>query len=459
MSTKTPFCLANISPEEREDLVDSTYATRHMSHPIPKFRLPEEGLPSKIAYQVIKDMRSLDARPNLNLASFVTTWMEPEARELMLDSLDVNFVNTAEYPSCTDMANRCVSMLAALFHSPSVDANGKGDAVGAPCVGSSEAIMLCGLAMKKRWVGPGIPNLVMSSSTHICWEKFCRYWDVEPRYVLAEENRAGATAELLREKCDENTIGVVAVFGSTYTGEFEDVAAIDAMVGALNKKNGWKLVVHVDGASGAMVAPFAYPDIKFDFRLPNVASINVSGHKYGLVYPGIGWAVWRTAAYLPESMVFYADYLGTLERTITLNFSRGASQIIGQYYQFLRLGMDGYRKIMTNLAAIAAHVREGIEKTRHFKIMSKDVGLPLIAFRLYPRYKRMYTEYDVSDRMRIDGWVAPAYSMPKGAETVKMMRVTLREDFSMSMADQVIQSLKKAVAWLDDNHAQKIIKV
>lgn len=462
-SSARSFSLAALAPEDRDDVADSAYATRYMSQPIPKNRLPNEGIPAPVAYQLIKDMRSLDSRPNLNVASFVTTWMEPEARQLIQESLDINFVNTAEYPSCTEMANRCVRMLACLYHAPSVDANGKGDAVGAPCVGSSEAIMLCGMAMKKRWAerraAQGLdvskPNLVMSAATHVCWEKFCRYWDVESRYVLADATRASATPELLQAKCDENTIGVVAILGTTYTGEFEDVEGIDAMVGRLNKANGWDVVVHVDGASGAMVAPFVYPDVTWDFRLPHVASINVSGHKYGLVYPGIGWALWRAPEYLPESMIFYEDYLGTLERTITLNFSRGASQIVAQYYQFLRLGMEGYQKIMMNLTAIAAYVRNAIEGTRHFKIMSKEMGIPLVAFRLYPRFKRLYSENDVSDRMRVDGWFVPSYSMPAGAEEVRLLRVTIREDFSMSMADQFLKSLANAVTHLDTAHAPK----
>lgn len=446
-----------------DEYVDSTYATRFMTQPIPKNRIPDDGVPAHVAYQLIKDMRSLDSRPNLNVASFVTTWMEKEARELMQESLDINFVNTAEYPSCAEMSNRCLRMLAALLHSPSVTANGTGDPVGAPCVGSSEAIMLCGLAMKKRWAerrarageDTGAPNLVMSAATHVCWEKFCRYWDVEPRYVLADDSRVAATPELLEAKCDDNTIGVVAILGTTYTGEFEDVQGIDAMVGRLNAANGWDLVVHVDAASGGMVAPFVYPDLRWDFRLARVVSVNISGHKYGLVYPGIGWALWRAPEYLPESMVFYEDYLGTLERTITLNFSRGASQIIGQYYQFLRLGMEGYQKIMMNLTGIAAYVRQRIESTRHFKIVSKEMGIPLVAFRLYPRFKRLYSEDDVADRMRIDGWFVPSYSMPKGAEQLKLLRVTIREDFSMSMADSFLKSLTNALAHLDRLHAPK----
>jgi len=357
-------------------VIESTFATRYMAEPIPKLRMPEQGIPANVVSQVIKDMRTLDARPNLNLASFVTTW---------------------------SIANRCVSMLASLYNSPAVDENGVGDAVGTASVGSSEAIMLGALALKKIWAERRVaqgkdvskPNLVMGSETHVCWEKFCRYFDVEARYVLAEEGRYAATPELLAAQCDENTIGVVAVLGSTYTGEFEDVAGIDAVVQKLNDDNGWNIKIHVDGASGAFVAPFIYPDVIFDFRLPNA---------------GVGWAIWRDASHLPESMVFYCDYLGTLERSITLNFSRGASQIVAQYYQLLRLGKEGYTKIMSNLSEIAAYIRNYIVKSDHFELLSKEVGVPLVAFKLKSLkhsdgslHKRLYDEFEVADRLRIAG--------------------------------------------------------
>jgi glutamate decarboxylase len=430
------------------NMIDSTFATRFMTEPIPEKTLPDTGVPANVAFQIIKDLRSLDTRPNLNLASFVTTWMEPEVRQLIQESLDVNFVNAEEYPSCNELSNRCIAMLASLFHSPSSST----DAVGAACVGSSEAIMLCGLAMKKRAPQKQKPNLVMGTETHVCWEKFCRYWDVEPRYVPAEDGRLIATPGKLRDLCDENTIGVIAVFGSTYTGEFEDVEGIDAMVSDLNDKNKWDIVVHVDAASGGFVAPFVYPDLKFDFRLKNVISINVSGHKYGLVYPGIGWAIWRDSKALPESMIFYADYLGSLERTITLNFSRGASHIIAQYYQFLRLGVEGYKKIMNNLMNIAEYTTARLKKTGYFDILSTRQGIPLVAFKL--KKTAAYTESDLADRVRMTGFVIPAYSMPKGQENKKMMRITIREDFSMTLAEEVIDALTEATDWLEKHYAK-----
>lgn len=371
-----------------------------------------------------------------------------------------------EYPSTQDIANRCINMLAQLYHSPAVDADGNGDAIGAPTVGSSEAIMLCGLSMKKRWqerrkaqgLDYSTPNLVMATATHVCWEKLCRYWDIETRYIPASaaEERWAATPDLIANACDENTIGVVCILGSTYTGEFEDVEGMDAKIEEVNKKNGWNIVIHVDGASGAMVAPFIYPDVKFDFRLKNVASINISGHKYGLVLPGLGWAIWRSEEYLHESLVFWCDYLGNLERSITLNFSRSASNVVAQYYQLLRLGRDGYTKIMSNLANIAKYVRDEIQGTGHFDIVSKDIGVPLVAFKLKMRkhadgtvHHRMYDEFQIAERLRIAGWVIPAYSMPAGAEEVKLMRITIREDFSMSMASAVVGELKGAVDWLE----------
>lgn len=453
--------------EDVDDFVESTFASRYTASPIAKNKLPQFGAPANVVYQLIRDIRQLDATPSLNLASFVTTWMEPEAEKLMLESMNVNYVDAEEYPSSTEIQNRCVSMLSKLYHSPSVPDHGKGDPVGTATVGSSEAIMLGALAMKKRWqarraeVGLDTtkPNLVMGAQTHICWQKFCRYFDVEERYVPVEEGRYCATAELMKPLIDENTIGVACVFGSTYTGEFEDVKSIDAMLSEVNAANDWAVPIHVDGASGAMVAPFLFPDLVWDFRLPNVVSINISGHKYGLVYPGLGWVVWRDAEHLPSSIVFEENYLGSVERSITLNFSKGASQIIAQYYQFLRLGFNGYRKIMTNLHVIKKRLQAAVEKTGHFEILSQDVGVPLVAFRLKKavgsdnkEHRRLYTEYDVADRLRMRGWVLPAYTMPANAEHVTLLRVTIREDLSMQMVDQLVADMENAIAWLDSHY-------
>ncbi|PRW57374.1 Glutamate decarboxylase [Chlorella sorokiniana] len=446
-----------------DDLLDSTFASRYVSQPMAKDRLPRDGAPAHVVYQLIKDIRRLDTTPALNLASFVTTWMEPQAEELIKESVNVNYVDTEEYPSSTEIHNRCVAMLARLWHSPSMD-GANSDPVGTACIGSSEAIMLGALSLLKRWKerrtkdgkDASKPNLVMGAQTHLCWQKFCRYWDVEERYVEMADGRLVATPDLMRPLIDENTIGIGVVFGSTYNGEFEDVAAFDAMCSELNEKNGWDLKIHVDGASGGFVAPFLYPDLAWDFRLNNVASINASGHKYGLVYPGLGWVMWRDAEHLHESLVFWCEYLGAPERSITLNFSKSATNIVAQYYQFLRLGFSGYRKIMCNLDIIKRRLCNALEQTGHFELLSKDVGVPLVCFRLKKvtgsdgqPHSRLYDEFAVAERLRMRGWVLPAYKGPKGAEGVKMMRVTIREDFSLGMADMLIKDILDALDWLD----------
>lgn len=409
-------------------------------------------------------MRQLDSNPRLNLASFVTTWMEPEAEKLIAESLNVNFVDVEQYPSCTDIQNRCVAMLASLFHAPEP---GLGKAVGTAAIGSSEAILLGGLAMKKRWEARqkaankpfDKPNLVMGSNVQVCWEKFTRYFDVEEKFVTVSEGTYIATPEGVISQCDENTIGVVGILGSTYTGEYEDIKGLDAKIEELNKKTGWNLGIHVDGASGAFVAPFVDQDLDWDFRLKNVVSINASGHKYGLVYPGIGWTIWRSKEYLPESMIFRTQYLGSDQPSFTLNFSRGASMIIAQYYQFLRLGFEGYRKIMVNLRAISKRLAKGIEDTGHFNILSNDKSVPLVAFSLNKRvdkdgkqHTRSYDEFDIADRLRSRGWILPAYKMAPNAQHIGLMRATIREDLSMSMADELVNDLKRTIAYLDTHY-------
>ena len=329
-----------------------TYGARYFAEPVPKFELPEHAMPADAAYQICHDELNLDGNPALNLASFVTTWMEPEAERLIVESLNKNYVDQNEYPRTTVIQERCVNMLARLYHAPH-DA----EAVGTGTVGSSEAIMLAGLAAKWCWrrrrAAAGKPtdrpNLVMASTVQVVWEKFARYFDVEPRYVPVRADRTTLAPDEAIRFIDENTIAVVTILGSTYTGEYEPIAAIHDAVAEVNDRNGWEVPIHVDAASGGFVAPFLEPDLNWDFRLPLVKSINVSGHKYGLVYPGIGWVVWRDRADLPEDLIFHISYLGGDEATFNLNFSKGASQVIAQYYNFLRLGREGYRRIMTNL--------------------------------------------------------------------------------------------------------------
>ncbi|KAL3161777.1 hypothetical protein ABBQ38_008871 [Trebouxia sp. C0009 RCD-2024] len=456
--------LATTEREHQDDAwVESAFASRYNAKPTPKDRMPDGSMPPQVVYQLIKDMRQLDANPRLNLASFVTTWMEPEAEKLIQESANVNYVDAEQYPSSTEIQNRCVAMLADLYHAPATGVEGS---VGTATLGSSEAIMLAGLAMKKRWQArmesqgksTSKPNLIMGYNVQVCWEKFTRYFDVEERFVHLTNDCFVLTPEKAIELVDENTIGICGILGSTYTGEYEDIEKLDDLVEKINKEKGYDVKIHVDAASGGFVAPFVEPELRWDFRLKNVISINTSGHKYGLVYPGLGWIIWRSKEYLPESIVFHVNYLGSDQASVTLNFSRGANMIIAQYYQFLRLGKEGYTKIMQNLGLVAKRLQKGIEDTGHFRILSKDNALPLVAFSLTKTVNkagkeeaRQYTEFDLADKLRQRGWVLPAYTMAPDARDTKLLRAVIREDMSMAMVDELIKDIARGVEYLDSH--------
>jgi glutamate decarboxylase len=428
------------------------FASRYVQAPLPRWRLPDNETPKDAASQVINDELMLDGNPRLNLASFVTTWMEPECDKLIQKSLSKNYIDMDEYPITTEIQDRCVNMIAHLFNARLEDGQ---PAVGAGTVGSSEAIMLAGLAFKRKWQlqrrAAGLPcdkpNMVTGANVQVCWEKFANYFEVEIRAVKLREDYYVMDPAKAVEMCDENTICVCAILGSTYNGEFEDVATLNNLLEKKNKENGWNIPIHVDAASGGFVAPFMYPDLVWDFRLPLVKSINVSGHKYGLVYAGIGWVVWRSKEDLPEELVFHVNYLGADQPTFTLNFSKGASQVIAQYYQFIRLGFEGYKKIIMNCAANAKFLADGIVATGRFKLLSKPVGVPLIAFSLIDRSR--FDEYDIADGLRRYGWTVPAYTMAPDAQQITLLRIVVREDFSRTLADRLMTDLKRTLETLD----------
>ncbi|KAI1330780.1 glutamate decarboxylase [Xylariaceae sp. FL0255] len=432
-----------LSPDENE-FTTSVYGSKFAAEDLPKHEMPEGEMPREVAYRMIKDELSLDGNPMLNLASFVTTYMEDEAEKLMTESFSKNFIDYEEYPQSADIQNRCVSMIGRLFNAPTT---GDGSAVGTSCVGSSEAIMLGVLAMKRRWKNKRKaegkstenPNLVMSSAVQVCWEKATRYFEVEEKLVYCTPDRYVIDPEETVNLVDENTIGICAILGTTYTGEYEDVKAVNDLL----VKKGMDTPIHVDAASGGFVAPFVVPDLEWDFRLKNVVSINTSGHKYGLVYPGVGWVVWRAAEYLPQELVFNINYLGADQSSFTLNFSKGASQVIGQYYQLIRLGKKGYRSIMSNLTRTADYLSEALEALG-FIIMSKKSGegLPLVAFRLPPNKNRHYDEFALAHKLRARSWVVPAYTMAPHTEDLKMLRVVVREDFTKNRCDALICDIK-----------------
>uniref|UniRef100_A0A0D9W5J9 Glutamate decarboxylase n=1 Tax=Leersia perrieri TaxID=77586 RepID=A0A0D9W5J9_9ORYZ len=441
-----------------ESMHSSTFASRYVRTALPRFRIPEQSIPKDAAYQIINDELMLDGNPRLNLASFVTTWMEPECDKLMMAAINKNYVDMDEYPVTTELQNRCVNMIAHLFNAPIGDDE---TAVGVGTVGSSEAIMLAGLAFKRKWQNRrkaegkpyDKPNIV--TGANVCWEKFARYFEVELKEVKLTEGYYVMNPEKAVEMVDENTICVAAILGSTLTGEFEDVKLLNDLLVAKNAETGWDTPIHVDAASGGFIAPFIYPDLEWDFRLPLVKSINVSGHKYGLVYAGVGWVIWRNKEDLPEELIFHINYLGADQPTFTLNFSKGSNQIIAQYYQLIRLGFEGYKDIMQNCRDNATVLREGIEKTGYFDVVSKDSGVPLVAFSL--KDSSRYTVFEVAESLRRFGWIVPAYTMPADAEHVAVMRVVIREDFSRGLAERLIADLTKTMADMDAHAGKKAV--
>jgi glutamate decarboxylase len=418
-------------------------ANPELSHQVnvPMNALAADPVPAEVAYQLIHDELLLDGSARLNLATFVTTWMEPQAKVLMAECVDKNMIDKDEYPQTAAIENRCVAILADLWHAPDA-----GVATGCSTTGSSEACMLAGLALKRRWQqrngadSTRKPNLVMGANVQVCWEKFCRYWDVEARLVPVTGDRLHLGAAEAAARCDENTIGVVAVLGSTFDGSYEPVADIAAALDGLAGGGGPDVPMHVDGASGAMIAPFLDPELIWDFRLPRVASINTSGHKYGLVYPGVGWAIWRDAEALPEDLVFRVNYLGGDMPTFALNFSRPGAEVIAQYYTFFRLGFEGMRIVQQACRDVASGLAEHISRMGPYRLITDGGQLPVFAFTTADDV----TEWDVfavSRGLREHGWQVPAYTFPPDREDLAVLRVVCRNGFSADLAALFVRDL------------------
>ncbi len=411
--------------------------------------LAAEPVPPEVAYQSIHDELLLDGSARLNLATFVGTWMEPAATRLMAESVDKNMIDKDEYPQTAAIEQRCVRILADLWHAPDPTA-----ATGCSTTGSSEACMLAGMALKWRWrarVGADAtrrPNLVMGANVQVCWEKFCRYWEVEPRLVPVEGDRLHLGAAEAAAACDENTIGVVAILGSTYDGSYEPVAEIAAALDALAARGGPDVSIHVDAASGGMIAPFLDEELVWDFRLPRVASINTSGHKYGLVYPGVGWALWRDQASLPDELVFTVDYLGGQMPTFALNFSRPGSEVVAQYYNFFRLGFRGFCDVQQAARDVALQLAAAVEHYEQFELVTRGDQLPVLAFRTADSV-RGWDVFAVSRGLREHGWQVPAYRFPKNREDLAVLRVVCRNGFSSSLADLFLADLRTVVDTLE----------
>ena len=417
---------------------------------IPIDALPDTGTGAATAYELIRSELLLDGQSRLNLATFVTTWMPDLGAKLMFDTADKNMIDKDEYPQTAEIESRCVSILADLWNSPEHES-----ATGCSTTGSSEAAMLSGMALKWRWRDrmkaagkpSDKPNMVLGANVQVCWEKFCRYWEVEPRLVPMEGETFHLTADRAIAACDENTIGVVAILGSTFDGSYEPIKEIADALEQLEADKGIHVPLHVDAASGGFVAPFLAPDLEWDFRLPRVQSINASGHKYGLVYPGVGWAVWRDKAALPSDLVFDVNYLGGHMPTFTLNFSRPGSEVIAQYFMFTSLGRQGFTDLMRDLQEVAMHISSGVAEIGPYRLISDGSDLPVFAFALNDDVTN-YSVFDVSDRLRQHGWLVPAYSFPENRQDLSVLRIVVRAGMHMEMADQLLDALREETAKL-----------
>ena len=424
-----------------------TLAERHFTEPAIDRRMPEHGLPARVAQAILESEVLLDGDPAKNLATFVTTSMEPEAREVILANLHRNYIDHAEYPRTAEIANRCVRMLNQLYHG-----DPGAEIPGAACAGSSEAVMLAALAMKWRWKNARAkagkpddrPNLVYGADVHVVWDKFCRYFDVEPRKIDLRDGHYVLGAEELRPHIDENTIGVVAVVGTTFTGDCDDVAGIDVMLAELAGR-GLEVPMHVDAASGGFVFPFSHPEFAWDFRLPSVRSINVSGHKFGLVYPGIGWLVFRDDHQLPEQLVFYEDYLGERDATFTLNFSGSSSFVLAQYYNLIRLGHAGYSSLVRAMDANAASLAAGLAAEDALELVPGDPRLPLVIAQV--REAEPFTATDlVAELSQRRGWLVPAYDMPPANTGRKIIRMLVKPNQTRELADALIDDFTASIS-------------
>ncbi|MGW7330988.1 glutamate decarboxylase [Streptomyces sp. NPDC054840] len=434
-----------------QDADTDVFASTLSGQILPKYRMPEDPSPTEVVYELLRNELLLDGNAAQNLATFCTTWSDEGVHRLMNVCLDKNMIDKDEYPQTAEIESRCVNILADLWNAPA-------GAVAAGCstTGSSEASMLGGLALKWRWrerrraagLPTDRPNLVCGP-VQICWEKFARYFDVELRQVPIEAGATGLQAHQLAEYVDENTIGVVAILGVTYTCDYEPVAEIAAELDRIQAAHGWDVPIHVDGASGGFVAPFLHPDVVWDFRLERVASVNTSGHKYGLAPLGVGWIIWRTADLLPADLVFTVDYLGGDMPTFALNFSRPGGEIIAQYYLFLRLGRAGYRRVQQACADTAQYLARQIADMGPFTLLYDGQGaLPAVSYTLTDPDATAFSLYDLSDRLRMRGWQVPSYPLPADRHDTVVQRVLVRHGVTRDQMALLVTDLRAAVEHL-----------
>jgi glutamate decarboxylase len=444
--------------DELENLDDQVFGGSFLPHPLPKYRFPPTETDANATYQLVHDQLMLDGNSRQNLATFCQTWVEPEVHRLMEECLDKNLVDRDEYPQTAEIESRCVNMLADLWNAPDA-----AQSRGCSTTGSSEAAMLCGLAMKTRWRNSrklprearARPNLVCGL-VHSCWPMFARYFDVEIRQVPCEKGRLLLSPEEVLKRCDENTIGVVATLGTTYTLQYEPVQQIAFALEDLEEEREISIPIHVDAASGGFVAPFVHPSVVWDFRIPRVKSINASGHKFGLAPLGCGWAIWREAKELPSELIFDIKYLGGSMRVFALNFSRPAGQVVSQYYNFIRLGREGYSKILRNSAEVAEWLASKIKELEVFDLIyAGKGGLPGCVWTLNRHARVGFTLYDLANQLRVKGWQLPTYPMPPHRNDLVVQRVVCRLGVSRDLAGLLIEDMKRAIRYLERNRPRR----
>jgi glutamate decarboxylase len=438
----------------KDNILDDVFASTDFSARMPKFKFPKEEHSPRHIYQAVHDELMLDGNSRQNLATFCSTWIEPEVHQLMDECIDKNMIDKDEYPQTAEVETRCVHMLADLWHSPDA-----ANTLGCSTTGSSEAAMLGGLAMKWRWrekmrsqgKATDKPNMVCGP-VQICWHKFAKFWDVELREIPMEGDRLIMTPEEVIKRCDENTMGVVPTLGVTFTCQYEPVKAVADALDQLEKDTGLNIPIHVDGASGAFLAPFADPELVWDFRVPRVKSINVSGHKFGLSPLGVGWVVWREKGDLPDDLIFQVNYLGGNMATFALNFSRPGGQIVSQYYNFLRLGKEGYRKIHQACYRTAKYLADEIRKMGPFKVIYNGRGgIPALCWSLKEGIRPGFNLYDLADRLRSRGWQVPAYSMPANREDLVIQRILVRHGVSRDLGDLLLADMRRCIDYFEKN--------
>ncbi len=444
----------------RYNLKDQPYGSEGTSAPLPKFKMPQEEMTAQDAYIGVHNELVLDGNASQNLATFVQTWEEPQVHKLMDECIIKNMIDKDEYPQTAALEERCVHMIADLWNSPEA-----ANTLGTSTTGSSEAAMLGGLAMLWNWRAKmkakgkpaDKPNMV-TGAVQVCWEKFARYWDIELRQIPMEKNQYTITPEKVLQYVDENTICVVPTLGLTFTLQYEPVEAIVKALDKLQAEKGLDIPVHVDGASGGFLAPFIeeQKNLVWDFRLPRVKSINASGHKFGLAPVGVGWVVWRDKADLPEGLIFNVNYLGGNMPTFNLNFSRPGGQIVAQYYDFIRLGKNGYSKIQNASSKTGRWLAKQIVDMGLFEMLyDGNGGIPGCTWRFKDGVKAGYSLYDLADRLRSRGWLVPAYSLPSNAQDIVVQRVLVKQNFTMDMASLLVDDIKRCIDYFDKHPVSK----